>query len=86
MRSLTYQSFWELYATLPENVRRQARVAYRMFRETPAHPSLRFHPLRGRPGLWSARVTLSYRAVCRRDGDTVYWFWIGTHADFDAKF
>jgi hypothetical protein len=75
-----------MYDALPPEIKRQARQAYRQFQENPFHPSLRFHELRGYPGYWSARVTLSYRAVCRREGDTVYWFWIGSHADFDRDF
>jgi hypothetical protein len=26
---------------------------------------------------------ISYRAVGARDGGTVIWFWIGSHADYD---
>jgi Txe/YoeB family toxin of Txe-Axe toxin-antitoxin module len=86
MISRTLAQFWRLYDALPPEIKRQAREAYRQFQENPFHPSLRFHPLQGYPDCWSARITLSYRAVCRRDGDTLYWFWIGSHADFDRDF
>jgi len=33
--------------------------------------------------IYSARVGLGYRALAVRDDDTVVWFWIGTHADYD---
>jgi hypothetical protein len=75
-----------MYAALPPDIRRHAREAYRQFQADPSHPGLRFHPLHGYPDYWSARITRSYRAVCRRDGDTAYWFWIGSHADFDRDF
>ncbi len=78
--------FWKLYDALPEQIRTEARRAFLLFREDPTHPSLRFKPLRGYQDLWSVRVTLSYRALCRRDGETLYWFWIGSHADFDRDF
>jgi hypothetical protein len=84
--SRTLARFWRMYEALPSEVQRQAREAYRQFRQDPSHPGLHFHPLRGYPGYWSVRVTLSYRAVCRREGDTCYWFWIGSHADFDRDF
>jgi hypothetical protein len=71
-----------MYRALPDEVRSQARKAFLLFREDPSHPSLRFKPLRGYPDFW----TLSYRALCRRDGETVHWFWIGSHADFDRDF
>jgi hypothetical protein len=75
-----------MFDALPEQIRERAREAYRQFQTDPFHPGLRFHPLRDYPGYWSVRSTLSYRAVCRRDGDTVVWFWIGSHADFDRDF
>jgi len=64
-------------------VRRQARVAYRLFAADPAHPSLRFKPVHTRRPIYSARVGLGYRALATRDGNTVVWFWIGSHAEAD---
>jgi hypothetical protein len=31
----------------------------------------------------SARVGIGYRAIGVLDGDTVAWFWIGSHAGYD---
>jgi hypothetical protein len=73
-------------AALSEVERDAARHAYRMFAENPQHPSLRFKKLAGHDALWSVRVTLSVRAVGHRDGETMVWFWIGTHAEFDRRF
>jgi hypothetical protein len=39
------------------------------------------HPTRP---IYSARVTLGYRALGVRDGDTMIWFWIGSHSDYDG--
>jgi hypothetical protein len=33
--------------------------------------------------IYSVRVSLGYRAVGRYEGDTIIWFWIGSHADYD---
>jgi hypothetical protein len=30
------------------------------------------------------RITIDYRALGIRDGDEIMWFWIGSHADYDA--
>jgi hypothetical protein len=30
------------------------------------------------------RVGLHYRALAVEDGDDLIWFWIGTHAQYDA--
>lgn len=72
------------FARLPAEVREQARRAYQIWRENPAHPGLRFKPIQGHEGLYSVRIGLGYRALGRREGDTVTWFWIGSHAEYDA--
>ncbi len=51
-----------------------------------AHRSLRFKKLAGEPDVWSVRVNLNLRAVAQRTGDTVTWFWIGSHNEFDQTF
>ncbi len=56
-----------------------------MFASNPRHPSLQFHEARGNPGVYSARVGAGYRALCRRDGETVIWFWVGTHSEYDRR-
>jgi len=33
--------------------------------------------------IYSARVDLNHRALGLWEGDTISWFWIGTHADYD---
>jgi hypothetical protein len=84
MNSRTTKRFRELFATLPVHIREQARQAYRLFRLNPAHPGLRFKRVHDDPPTYSARVGISHRAVGVRDGDTVIWYWIGSHADYDA--
>lgn len=68
---------------LPAQVRRQARESYRMFQANPNHPSLKFKKLKGYDDLWSVRINNSYRAVGRWRGETILWFFIGSHADYD---
>jgi hypothetical protein len=63
-----------------------ARRAYRQFMTEPSHNSLRFKKLAGHEDLWSVRVTLSVRAVGHREGGTIVWVWIGSHAEFDSRF
>jgi len=33
--------------------------------------------------LWSVRIGKGYRALAIKEGDTYFWFWIGTHEDYD---
>lgn len=83
MNSRTTERFRQLFAALPANVQRQAREAYRLFRQNPGHPGLRFKQVHADPPTYSARVGIGYRAVGVLDEDTVVWFWIGSHADYD---
>ncbi len=83
MTSKTTDRFRKAYAQLPEYARRRAREAYRLFRDNPNHPSLRFKQVHATRPIYSARVGLGYRALAVRDGDVVVWFWIGTHAAYD---
>ena len=78
--------FWRLYRSLPHEIQQAARLAYRKFRENPAHPSLHLERLRSDPRAWSVRVTLNYRAVALRQGDDWVWAWIGDHQEFDRRF
>jgi hypothetical protein len=83
MNSRTTRGFRELLAALPVQVRAQARDAYRLFEQNPSHPGLHFKKVHSDPPIYSARVGIGYRAVSVRDGNTVIWFWIGSHADYD---
>lgn len=84
MISKTTRAFRDLLAALPPEVQRQAREAYRRFLQDPFHPSLHFKSMTRRGlTLYSARVGLHYRALAYEDGSTLYWFWIGPHAEYD---
>jgi hypothetical protein len=82
MKSLTTVDFWEGYAKLPLDVKEQAQKAYRLWQDNQQHPSLHFKKV-GK-NLWSARVTGGYRALALKKDDDYYWFWIGTHDEYDA--
>jgi hypothetical protein len=55
-----------------------------LFQQNTAHPSLQFKRVADDPQIFSARVGIGYRALAVVDGDTAVWFWIGSHADYDA--
>jgi hypothetical protein len=83
MNSRTTRQFRELLARLPQHIQNQARESYRLFESNPHHPGLQFKKVHDAPPMYSARVGLSYRAVAALDGNTLVWFWIGSHADYD---
>ena len=86
MNSRTRPSFWRAHAALDSQARKAARRAYEMFVQNPAHPALRFKKLGGYDGAWSVRINEQYRAVGERQGDTIFWVWVGTHNEFDKLF
>lgn len=83
MKSRTTAKFRKAFADLPEQAQQQARGAYRQFKKDPWHSSLRFKQVHRELPIYSARISKNYRAVGQRDGDSIVWFWIGTHADYD---
>ncbi|WP_019506764.1 type II toxin-antitoxin system RelE/ParE family toxin [Pleurocapsa sp. PCC 7319] len=83
MKSRTTLKFRQVFAKLPKQIQAQARSAYRQFKKNPTHPSLRFKKVHQRLPIYSARISKNYRAVGQLDGDTVIWFWIGSHQDYE---
>jgi hypothetical protein len=81
MRHFASPDFWETYEKLPAPVRELADRNYALLKENPKHPSLHFKKV-GR--YWSVRVGLRYRALAIEVEDGLLWFWIGSHADYDA--
>jgi hypothetical protein len=77
------RSFRLAFGALPEDVQVRARRAYRLFREKPEHPSLRFKKVADSENIYSVRIGLGYRALGVLEGSTIVWFWIGSHADYD---
>ncbi len=83
MISRTTRTFWKCFDALSPEARRQAARAYVLWRADPFHGSLRFKCISEAHGVWSARIGLHWRALGTRDGGSVIWFWIGSHADYD---
>ena len=86
MKSAVLPSFWAEYRKLNNEIRQRARKAYRLWEENPFHPSLQFKCINSDEGIWSVRVTRSYRALGVLEGDTVTWFWIGSHDNYERFF
>jgi hypothetical protein len=81
VKHLASPAFWEAYGRLPESVRALADKNYALLKENPRHPSLQLKKV-GR--FWSVRVGSRYRALAVEDNQNLVWFWIGSHADYDA--
>ena len=83
MRSRTTRHFWTLFQRLPADVQERAQKAYAQFRDNPAHPGLQFKRVSDEDPLYSVRIGLRHRAVGMFTSDTITWFWIGTHDDYE---
>jgi len=83
VNSRTTERFRRAFDQLPEHIQQRARLAYRLFRENPHHPSLRFKRVHPTRPIFSLRVGLAYRALGVREGGDMVWFWVGSHADYD---
>jgi hypothetical protein len=70
MRHFASPSFWAAYEKLPAPVRDLADRNYALLKENPQHPLV--------------RVGLRYRALAVEVDEGALWFWIGSHADYDA--
>ena len=85
VKSQTLPSFWKAYVLLPDPVKQAARKAYFLWRASPFHPSLHFKCVNQEERVWSVRVSLGYRALGLLNDDTITWFWIGAHDEYDRQ-
>jgi hypothetical protein len=81
VRHFASPSFWQAYSKLPQRVRVLADKNYALLKENPRHPSLQLKKV-GR--FRSVRVGAHYRALAVEVDEDLLWFWIGSHADYDA--
>ena len=81
MISQTNADFWACFNSLPPEIQQLARQKYRVWQEDAFNVALQFKPLF--TNVWSVRINQNYRAVGRKHGNLIVWFWIGTHADYD---
>lgn len=82
--------FWKCFKGLPENIQALAKEKFNIWKNNPEYPSLRFQPIESTKDnpfpKYEISITLRYRAVCFKDGDTYVWEWIGTHEDFNKLY
>lgn len=85
MQHLASVDFWMQYHSLPHDIRERANKQFALIKENSQHPSLQFKKIGERRGneIWSARVTLKYRALAIKREDGYLWFWIGDHEAYD---
>ncbi len=77
----THRRFWKAFEKLPVSIQNLAREKYALWKRDPFHPSLHFEERRN--GICVVRIGTGYRAIGLREGDTIVWFWIGTHEEYN---
>jgi hypothetical protein len=79
------EAFWRAYEKLPLVIRNRADKQFSLLKSNPQHPSLHFKRIGQSAGqsIWSARVTLNYRALALQRNGGYLWFWIGDHQSYD---
>ena len=89
MNSSCLPEFWERYKAHPPAARTAADACSHspetvlVFIGKPARfPSA--YAVKGNSDWWSIRIGDHYRALCVRDGQDCVWFFIGSHADYNA--
>ena len=80
MKSSTTPEFWSAYAALPPEIKSRSRTVYRLWSQNPRHPSLQFKKT---GGVWSVRIGAGYRALALLEDEVLYWFWVGTHGEYE---
>ncbi len=83
MKNRRTREFRKRFEKLPSDVQEQAKASYRLFKKNPFYPSLHFECIDREESLWSTRIGLHYRAVGIKDEDTIHWFFIGSHEDYN---
>jgi hypothetical protein len=84
MTSEITEAFRNCLRELPDEVRALARRTYFRWQFDPRHPSLQFKRIHSHNPIYSVRIGIHWRAVCVLENDVAIWFWIGSHAEYDA--
>jgi hypothetical protein len=83
MTSYLTEDFIREFRDLPDTVKKQARKAYRLWKANPNHPSLQFKPVSRSGKTFSVRISGSWRVLGFKQNNSIYWYWIGSHAEYD---
>ncbi len=83
MESRATGKFWKAFEKLPANIREIAKKNFTLWKENSFHPSLEFKQVNAIKLVYSVRIGLDWRALGVKENNTVTWFWIGSHSDYD---
>ena len=81
MNSSVAPEFWGRFNRLRPEVQARARKQYALWLADHSHPSLHFK----RAGRWSVRVDDHHRVPSIERNDTILWFFIGKHDEYEGR-
>ena len=80
---LRESGYWASMENLPEEVRKMAEKSYKLWRENPKHPMLRFKKIHPSQPIYSFRVGIAYRTIGVDSGNgRLVWFWVGSFGEY----
>lgn len=83
MTHRTLPDFWKCYRNLPKEIQELARKNYQLLKVNLHHPSLQSKKTGRSRHLWSVRVGEENRASALNKPESVIWFWIGSHEEYN---
>lgn len=83
MKSVKTQQFIKLFENLPIEIQNKARKNYRLWKANNNYPGLHFKLINTRLSIYSVRIGLYHRALGTKKSETMIWFWIGSHEDYN---
>ena len=83
MISHVTDEFRECLSNLPEEIKKKAKKAFKQFKEDPYYPGLHFEQVHQTKPIVSVRITDYYRAVGLKEGETIVWYWVGSHPEYE---
>ena len=79
MKIKAYHRFKKAYSTLPHDVQVKVDRQLKMLLEDMRHPSLHTKKIKGRIGIWEARVDFHYRFTFEIIEDSLFLRVVGNH-------
>jgi hypothetical protein len=80
MKHIAVNSFWNMFEKLPPDVQINAKRHFELLKSNPYHPSLHLKKVND---YWSIRIGIKFRALGMQDGESIIWFWIGKHDEYE---
>jgi hypothetical protein len=77
------EDFAKCFKKLPERIQIRTKQVYRQWKENPFAPNLQFKQIHPIKPIYSVRVNIGWRALGYKKNNSVFWFWIGSHEEYN---